>query len=311
VSVHQYNAINKYTNWQARHFHAVDTFYSGGDIKPENYNRDEFVALIEESDVLHFCSADHKYDSTHKWGFDWEPLLKNKVTIFHDYNSFPGRWSERAAVRDFWNRRRDIGYDAIFSSIPQATQIYDGCVYIPDIVDERTELYRPNWSIRPFHRVVLGHFPTGGGNNKNGEELSEAVSWFAQNGRINLLIASDVKHEELIQLKQRTNLAFDCLWRGFHGMTTVENLALGIPTMTAIDGNFREVFAECFQTDKFPFEVTNSVGEIKQTVERYMADVDELMLRGYEVRWFMENIWSAENVAHRIVKQYENLLERK
>jgi len=83
-SYRQSVAINKYTTHKARHFRAVKTFYDYLDIGPENYNRDEFVALIENADILHFCSATHDYPSPHSWGFNWNDFIGRKKKIFHD-----------------------------------------------------------------------------------------------------------------------------------------------------------------------------------------------------------------------------------
>jgi len=303
-SYKQAEAINMHTDWDARHFRAVKTFYDDLDLGPENYNKDEFISIIEESDILHFCSADHNYISTHDFSFDWNELVKDKVKIFHDYNSFMGRWSERAEKKDTWNRRENTGYNAIFSSIPQATEIYKDCVYIPDVVNELSEDYTPSDIDRK--QIIIGHFPTGGGNNKNTEELKWALRKYGM--AIQYHIVTDVPHKRIIEIKKQCTMGFDALWRGFHGMTTVENIALGIPTMTSADGCFEQVFKEFHQTDIFPFEVVNTKEDIDKCIGKYKDNPESLEERSKEVRQFALDKWSYKNIANRIVEEYEKLL---
>ena len=91
-------------------------------------------------------------------------------------------------------------------------------------------------------------------------------------------------------------------------MTTVENLALGIPTMCRMDGDFQVRFTEFWQTDRFPFEHVENGIEILKTIKRYANNLDKLEYRAGEVRKFMEDYWSYENVAKIIVSEYEKLL---
>lgn len=309
-SYKQAEAINLHTTWKARHFRAVHTYYEDHDIVPENYDKDEFIEIIKQSDVLHFCSAIHSYESTHDFGFNWTDHIQGKVLIFHDYNSFMGKWSERSTEKDLWNKRKEIGYNAIFSSIPQANRIYEGCVYIPDTVNELSDLYTP----LPIDRskLILGHFPTGNEvvrNNKNTDDLLEALELMKVCDRINIdnEITAGLFHKELMAVKKRCTFGFDALWRGFHGMTTVENLALGIPTMVGIDGNFEQVFKEFHSTDVFPFEPVSNVVTIIKTIKKYYNDPALLVARQKEVRQFMVDKWSYKNIANRIIKEYEKI----
>jgi hypothetical protein len=304
VSIQQSNAINKYTNWKSRHFRAVRTFGYETDITPENYNKDEFINLIKNADILHFCSATHDYNSPHNWGFNWNDLIKDKVKIFHDYNSFPGHWRERANAKDYWNKREQINYNAIFSSIPQAKMIYKDCVYIPDIVDEKLDKFKNS---KPFDKIRLCHFPTGGGNNKNTTELNSGVNIAKANG-INLeyIMKTGISNEEVINIKSKCNLAFDAIWRGFHGMTSVENVAMGIPTMCAIDEEFKQPFFEFFQTDKIPFDDVKNPNDIANVIRKY-SNLEILKNRNNEVKDFSEKHWTAEYVVKNIIKEYEKL----
>lgn len=306
-SYRQAAAINKYTTHKARHFRAVKTFYDHLDIGPENYKINEFVYLIEQSDILHFCSATHDYPSPHEhgqkfnWGFNWNDFIHKKKTIFHDYNSFPGYWGERWSAKDCWNKRKEIGYNAVFSSIPQAMFIYDGCVYVPDLVDEQDEWFTPD-PTRDMTKINLCHFPTGGGNNKNTSELQTALSIYS----VNHAITTGLPNKQILAIKKEHNLGFDCLWRGFHGATSVENLALGIPTMCNIEPQFEETFKAYFQTDILPFEPVRGIPDIINVLKKY-SDVDLLKERCATVRKFMVEKWSAKNIAENIIKEYEKL----
>jgi len=318
-SFRQAAAVNKYADCKVRHFRAVKTFYDYLDLGPENYKRDEFVSILEESDILHFCSADHNYTldqgfratldepfRSHKWGFEWKDKTKGKACIFHCYNSFPGRWDERAKLKDWWNRRKGLGYSAIWSSIPQAVYVYDGCTYMPDLVDEQLPEFTPD-AERDYSRIKLGHFPTGGGNNKNTAELRAAL---ALTTGVDAQIASSLPNAAILHIKKSCNLGFDAIWRGFHGATTVENLALGIPTMCGTDKEFVDTFKKFHGTDEFPIDITNNVNEIAETIEKY-KDAAVLEARCKQVRKFMKSVWSAKNIAERMVAEYKKLLERK
>lgn len=311
VSISQSKAINKHTNWKARHFRAIPTFGYETDITPENYNRDEFLALVEAADVIEFCSAHHhrqaesEQHAPFRFGFKWADVLKKQRLVYHDYNSFVGHWKERADAKDLWNLRKEIGYDAIFSSIPQAVNIYDGCVYIPDVVDELSPEYTPDPK-RDFSKVILGHYPTGGGNNKNTEELQKAL----QICPVQTDIAyPPIQHTDLLRRKRKINLAFDALWRGFHGMTTVENMALGIPTMCRIDKDFWPEFNKCFEIDGgAPFVLVEDENDIAKMLAFYGGNARfRLQATAEECRKFALEKWSFKNIANRIVREYEKL----
>ena len=310
----QHQAINKHTDWEARHFRGVQTFYSGVDMGAENYNREELLRAIREADVIEFCSAEHQRQKEAEaaisnqipnftFGFDWGRETKGKVRIYHDYNSFPGYWGDRAEDKSVWSRKKDIGYAAIFSSIPQSILFYEDCIYIPDVVDEQAPEYTPN-NDRNFDRIMLGHYPTGGKNNKNTMELRAALT-----GRdIDTDITNKtVFHAELLARKRKINLAFDALWRGFHGMTTVENMALGIPTMCNIDSSFWPAFEECFGTKENPFVCVKDSNDIGKMLDLFKMNLSLLREKAKDCREFAEKHWSFKNIANRIVSKYEGL----
>jgi len=301
-SYRQASAIKKYTAHNVRHFRAAKTFYDTLDIGPENYDRDEFVSLIEAADILHFCSATHEYPSTHNWGFDWNDFIGRKKKVFHDYNSFPGYWRERCNTKDHWNKRNEIGYDAIFSSVPQANYIYEGCVYVPDLVDELDPWFTPEPN-RDMSHLRLCHFPTGGGNNKNTFELNDALQIYP----VFNFMAQGITNKQVLEIKKQSNFGYDALWRGFHGAASVENLALGIPTMCNVEPEFDFIFNQYFGTDESPFEHVRTVDDIVKTMTKYACDNALLRMRCEQVRNFMETKWSAKNIAENIIKEYEKL----
>jgi len=311
----QCRAVNRHTGWDARHFRGVKTFYGIPDMGAEKYCRDELVAVIEAADVVEFGSAEHQRQAEaeariqndvpgFRYGFDWGEITKNKVRIYHDYNSFPGQWRERAADKAVWTRKGDVGYDAIFSSIPQAVHIYKDCEYVPDIVPEYAEEYAPCLN-RGFGEVVLGHYPTGGGNNKNTDELKRALAIEPVRADVT---EKTIFYNELLERKHKINLGFDAIWRGFHGMTGVENLALGIPTMCGIDDCFYPVFKDFHETDFEPFDAVADVAGVVATIRKYKNDLGLLDNRCSAVRGFMESVWSFAGVAQKIVKKYERIL---
>jgi hypothetical protein len=298
----QASAIKKYTSHNVRHFSAVKTFYNTVDIGPENYNRDEFVSLIEAADILHFCSDTHDRPSTHNWGFNWDHFLGRKIKIFHDYNNFPGYWRDLCTTKDYWNKRNEIGYDAIFSSVPQANYIYEGCVYIPDLVDEFDPWYTPE-SDRDMTYLKLCHFPTGSGNSENTEEFNAALTAYPV---FNFMVPGGA-YQDILSVKKMSNFGFDNLWRGFHSASTVENLALGIPTMCNIEPEFDYLFKQYFESDESPFEHVRTVEDIVRTMTKYACDNALLRARCEQVRQFMLTKWSAKIIAENIVKEYEKL----
>jgi len=113
----------------------------------------------------------------------------------------------------------------------------------------------------------------------------------------------------VLTIKHKHNFGFDAIWRGFHGATSVENLAMGIPTMCGIDEEFSEIFKEYFNCEEIPFEKVNNVEDIVSTLNHYISDNKSLKNRCEFVRNFMEDKWSASNIANKIVKEYEKILK--
>jgi len=306
VSIRQAKAINKYTNWEARHFRACPTFNYQTDLVGEKYNRDEFISIVQESDIIHFCSTPHINKDHFNFNVNWDELLKNKVVILHDYAFFEVRWTKLRDSKERWNWKEQLKYNDIWSSLPQGVHVFKDCYYMPDIVDETEEIFKCE---KTFDKVILGHFPTGGGNRKNTNELMSALNVAKSKGvSIESIIKSGISNNEILDIRRITNLGFDALWRGFHGMTTVENLAMGVPTMVNIEPEFTTVFNEWFQTDFFPFEQVGGIEEIANTIIKYANNLELLKQRSIEVRKFMETTWSSKNIANRITERYERLL---
>ena len=309
----QAEAINKCSElWTSRHIRITPTFYNDYDVTANNYNRDEFVSLIEEADILHFCGGyvpeykhlhefNKKFDAKFNWGFEWYPMIKKKTKIFHDYCSWDNHWGTHSDSGKFIDMKDDIKYDAIFSSVPQAsTFIYD-CKYIPDVVN--IDKYAPV-NIEDS-KVVISHFPTGGGNRKNTVEFKQGIADLPNDIVMNETGAN--RHEEIIDLKKQSTMGFDAIWRGFHGATTVENLAMGIPTMVGQDETFKFLFSKFFDTSVYPFEIVQTAAAIHNTIVTYNNNPDAFVARRKLVRRFMETRWNEKTISDAIVKEYEKL----
>jgi hypothetical protein len=297
-SLRQAQIVNKYCpGAYVRHFRAVETYYQDNvDINAANYDRDEFYNLCEAADIIHACSAPVG-TGDFNFGFDWADF-KHKPHVFGDYCSFSGHWLSGQPCWDV------TGY-SIWSSIPQAEWTYKGCglkdfFYCPDLVDQNLPEFQP---VSDFSRLNLAYLPSGGPKDQNlmVEALGRHPCWGA------VKFDAKLPNTEVLKLKSLCNIGFDAIWRGYHGATTVENLAMGIPTMCGIDDTFWQNFTSVFPSDFNPFEIVQNVDDIVKTLEKY-EDLSLLRARSEEIRAFFEEFWSARTLAERMVNQWRVLL---
>jgi hypothetical protein len=291
-SYRQAQAVNKYVpGVQVRHFRHIETYYRDTvDINASNYNRDEFYHICEESDIIHACSSPVG-TGDFNFGFDWADF-KHKPHIFGDYCSFTGAWVSGNPCWDV------TGYH-VWSSVPQSWWTYRGSPalswwYAPDLVDETLPEFTPDPD-RDYSRLNLVYIPSGG--PKNQDDMNEALRRHPCYGSVKW--QANTPNSEVLRLKNLCNLSFDCIWRGYHGATTVENLSLGIPTMCGIDASFWDQFYSVFQIDMNLFEIVQNVDDIVKTLEKY-EDLDRLRARSIEIRQFFEQKWSAKRLAERM-----------
>lgn len=295
-SYRQAQAVNRFCpGVSVRHFRATETYYSHlVDINAENYNIDEFRSLAEAADILHFCSAPAEYPLT-DWGFSWKDFRQPK--IFHDFNSFSGHWLSGQPCHD-------VSKYSVWSSVEQSSWTYKGACLdwwmCPDLVDETLKEFQP---VQDFSRLNLVYLPSGGPKDQNlmVEALNRHPCWGA------IKFDAKLPNTEVLRLKAMCNIGFDCIWRGFHGATTVENLSMGIPTMVGIDDSFWLKFREVFCTDINPFEIVQNTNDIVKTLQKY-EDLSLLQQRSEEIRAFYEEFWSAKRLAERMVNKWRTYL---
>ncbi len=259
---------------------------------------EEIRQLIRDADVVHFHVLANEQ-------LQIGPLLvqdhlRPGTEIVHhhhghpDFRANPVRYRTRYAVL---GRRTLVSTPDLLRLLPEAT-------WIPNCVPTSEPLYRPFEGERDPSRVVLSHSPTVRAL-KNTHELVTAVERVrATDPRLELELLEGMRHRECLERKRRSDLCFDHM-QGYFGMSSLEALSQGVPTIAGLDQWNKSEISDFFGCESVPWLRARHGGELTDLLRRLAADPAQREAIGRNSRAFMENVWTEQRVAQGLIEFYE------
>ena len=238
--------------------------------------------LLQEADVFHFhMTAD---ESLPLGSYCAAEFLKGHPAVHHHH----GEPAFRADPRRFADRELSQGRRAIVST-PDLWAMYPEAEWIPNCVPHQRRASGSG-------RWVVGHSPSRR-DLKNTAEFLEVMEQVDAEMRL----IENVSNEECVRLKAGCDLFFDHM-QGYYGVSSLEAMAQGIPTIAGIDDWNAWCIRRFTGQDRLPWIMARNRQELGDAIRR--RDLEETGRYAYE---WMEREWSEERIVARLAEFYETL----
>jgi len=309
-------AINKYTEHEARIVVGVLSYYDPIDIYNGNFNKDEFMNLVEEADIIHFNVFDHTYNSM--WGnVNWNDYMSRKPFIFHSHGGFGGNWEDWKLSPKWWTKYDKMGYKKILCcSAAEEKYIYKNGLYVRNIIHlEDYKVEERDWSILKV--VQTPSAP----EYKNTYQFKYECEEYLKSGlNFKFCVYTSLKHNKCIEFRGNYHLLYENSWCGYHGYAGLEAMSQGLASMVYQEDIVEKRLLEVTGSDKNPFiklpyklkelNVIKPLGSlgIELPIKAFSDDLAFAKEYCLWCREWMEEYWRPEDVVKDYIKVYEDAL---
>lgn len=253
---------------------------------------DELERVLAEADLFHFhMGAD---EDLPLGPFRARQFLNGHPVVHHHH----GEAAFRADPEGFRRRELALGRRAIVST-PDLRRGYPEAAWVPNPVPIDEELYRPTAKHANGH-VRVGHSPTKV-DIKNTDDFVEAMAGLP----VEPEIIRDTPHEECLRRKRTCDLFFDHM-QGYFGVSSLEALSQGVPTLAGLDAGCERAVREETGATWLPWVVVRTRGELRRTVTRLAAEPEEREALAEVSRDWMERFWHPRRIAEKLAAFYES-----
>ncbi|MBI2058300.1 MAG: glycosyltransferase [Nitrospirae bacterium] len=262
-------------------------------------NVEEIEQVLRDADLFHFHAfAD---EETPLGPFRAKDFMKGKRAIYHQHGeplrSDPARFRAQSSRRTFLVSTPDL-----LDFLPEAT-------WIPNLVPIDDPLYLPHESRVATHesRVRIGQSPT----KKEIKDTELLVRVYAglkarYNGFLDLDLIENVPHSECLERKRNCHIFFDHL-QGYFGVSSLEALSQGTPTIARLAERTRSEAARFAGTDALPWLAAGDSAELETVLGRLISDGDHRMETGRNSREFMVQHWHPRKIVDALMVEYRRL----
>jgi hypothetical protein len=259
---------------------------------------DELAEVLETADVFHF----HMLADEHMplGPLTAAPFLPGKAIVHHHH----GHHVFRANPEIFQKKYRDLGRKNLLVSTPDLLLKLPGARWQPNLVPQNDPRYLPG-PRPPDGRVRLGHSPTRK-DLKNTDELMAVHARLVRELPLDLDLMDDIPHVACLARKKACDIVFDHM-QGYYGMSSLEALSQGTPTIAGLDEWNTANIREFFGVDELPWVTACTAGELEARLRVLTLDPDQRRRIGSASRTFMETVWSEERLTSALCDFYAAL----
>lgn len=197
---------------------------------------DELRDELARADIFHFHTI---VDEHHALG----PLVPRDYmagkTLVHHHHGHP---DFRGNPHKYQRKYAELGRENLLVSTPDLLRLLPAATWQPNLVPVHDARYTPleNRVIAP---VELVHSPTRK-DLKNTDDLLASVQQMKAEGvDFTFTMLDKVPHAECLAVKRRAHIAFDHM-QGYFGVSSLETLSMGLPTIAGLDAHNRTCVRE-------------------------------------------------------------------
>ncbi len=261
---------------------------------------DEVNELFKSCDILHFHMTADEFTSFGP--FLPADYLHDKLIVHHhhghpDFRANPEKYRKKYKER----HRRNL-----LVSTPDLLRLLPEALWQPNTVPVDDPAYSPAQERLPGP-LRIGHSPTNK-TLKNTEEflrVTENLTCDAALPANERVFIDNVPHAECLRLKRNCDIFFDHM-QGYFGLSSLEALSQGVPTIAGLDEwNMRHI--EEFAESVAPWIIARGEENLKEAARSLIQDEGLRRAKGAESRKFMEKGWHDSKTALRLNSFYNNL----
>ncbi|BBD07999.1 glycosyltransferase [Desulfovibrio ferrophilus] len=259
----------------------------------------ELEETLLSADVFHFhMTAD---ENLRLGPFLPKDFMNGKALVHHhhghpDFRDNPGKYSQKY---DMLNRRN------LLVSTPDLQHILPEARWQPNCVNEQDPAYQP-LADKPQTPIRIAHSPTRRDLKNTDDLLGVMQTLLAEGHSLELDLIDDAPHCDCLERKRRAHISFDHM-QGYYGMSSLESLAQGVPTVAGLSDWCIGQMQEFTGTADLPWLVARNAKALKDILTHLSCDTDERHKAGAHSRAFMERYWNEERVIGRLMEFYETL----
>lgn len=301
-------ALNRHTSHRARlvtletryHHHFATDIHIPDAVAAGAEALDELGDLLRTSDVFHF----HMTADEHTAFGPYLPVdfLAGKAVVHHHH----GHPDFRGNPEKYREKYRRLNRRNLLVSTPDLLHLLSEAVWQPNAVPVDDPLYTP-LPERPEGPLRIGHSPTNKAL-KNTAEFLRVTAELAGDATLppnKALLMDDIPHADCLRLKRTADIFFDHM-QGYYGLSSLEALSQGVPTVAGLD-DWNLTHVEAFAGMSPPWAVVRDEDALKARLRDFLLDEDSRCAWGRKSRLFMEQGWFESKVARRLADFYDQL----
>ena len=302
------NAINRYTTHQSR-FISFRTAYSldlSYDIELPRLKDDDFSEiehLLKTADIFHFHML---FDEHYQIGpLKVKDFVKGKGLLHHHHGTYDHQCFESLAA-NYEARYRAMGRKVLVST-PDLLQLLPVASWQPNLVPLFDIEYLPREEhLRREDVFKVVQAPTRKWHKHTAEFLRATARLKQRFPHVETQIIENMSYRECLKIKRSSHSVFDHM-NGWFGISSLESLAQGVPTLAGLDAwNIRHI-SQFAETDDLPWLITRTELELEKTLSDLIESSALRESNGKQARQFMLKHWSEEKVISRLIETYQSL----
>jgi glycosyltransferase involved in cell wall biosynthesis len=257
----------------------------------------ELEQVLREADLFHFhMGAD---EDLSLGPFRVRDFLRGKSVVHHHHGEPPFRENPRR----FAEKEIKLGRRAIVST-PDLLRGYPEATWVPNPVPLDHEDYLPKAEYNGRSELILGHSPTRR-ELKNTTEFVDVVRRLQESDcRIRSRIIENTEHRQCLKLKRDCDLFFDHM-QGYYGVSSLEALAMGVPTIAGIDDWNRRCIGRFTGQEDIPWVVAQTPEELEKELRSLLSSTALRSRVGRGGRKWMEKYWTGRRISEELCRIYE------
>lgn len=256
----------------------------------------ELEAVLKGADLFHF----------HMIADEDLPLGPFRVRDFHRgqpiVHHHHGEPPFRVDPRRFAAREQRLGRAAIVST-PDLARLYPEAAWVPNPVPLGEPDYRPVPVRGTDERIRVGHSPTRRELKNTAEFLRVMTRLAARDPRLRPVVIENERHRECLRRKRDCQIFFDHM-QGYFGVSSLESLSQGVPTIAGIDDWNRDALARFTGTAELPWVLAHDAAALAERIRWLANEPDARRELGLASRHWMERCWTPPRIVDALLSVY-------
>lgn len=301
------NAINRYTEHSARAI-SMRTVYSLDfeyDIELPRLKEDfsEVEHLLKTSDIFHFHML---MDENYQLGpLEIRNYIKGKKLLYHHHGTYDHQMF--LALADQYNEKYIKSKKRAIVATPDLLKLLPAATWQPNLVPIHNLDFLPrNDHLASSEEVHIAQAPTRKWHKHTKEFQAVCKRLEATYPNVRSHILEGKSYRECLKFKRGCHAVFDHM-NGWFGISSLESLSHGIPTLAGLDKWCSSHIKDFTGAKTLPWRVVRDEVALEKELRSLIENPESRVEIGAESRLFMERYWTEQHALSVLLKTYESL----